>query len=247
MVSTYEAMLSEIEGLLVDGPDTSGTRKILRMLGGPEYAPEILEGIRLWNEYLPKSEELPYTQGQRYLHFLWDAFDKLPLCMSIPFAVPFRRLLAKKLFARCGKNFICEEGCRFNFGQNLEVGDDVIFNRGSYFDSKGGIVFGHFSAVAENVKIFSHSHGEADHTVRSYAKVTVGDYVKIYAGATVLPGVTLGAQSIVAANSLVSKDVAANMLVAGTPAREIRPRHNDGRQGTELNHYWLAKRAFQDE
>lgn len=241
----YEIMLSEIQDIVFKGPDTEGTRRILQLIGGPDYSPEILESMKLWNEYLPKAQEIPYSQGQRYLHFLWDAFDKLPICVSIPFAVPFRRILASRLFARCGKNFICEENCRFNFGQNLEVGDNVMFNRGCFFDTKGGITFGNFSAAAEYVKIFTHSHGEADHMSRAYARVVIEDFAKIYAGATILPGVTVGAQAIVAANSMVAHDVPENTVAAGDPAKIIRERHNEGRTGMQLNHYWLVDKAFQ--
>jgi acetyltransferase-like isoleucine patch superfamily enzyme len=245
MTSPYELMLSEIQDIVSKGPDTTGTRRILHLIGGPDYSPEILEGMRLWNEFLPKAEELPYTQAQRYLHFLWDTFDKLLLCISIPFAVPFRRILASKLFAKCGKNFICEENCRFNFGHNLEVGDNVMFNRGCYFDTKGGITFGNFVAAAEYVKIFTHNHGEADHMTRTYGRVVIKDFAKIYAGATILPGVTVGTQAIVAANAMVAKDVPENMVAAGTPAKIIRARRDEGHTGQQLNHYWLADKAFQ--
>jgi acetyltransferase-like isoleucine patch superfamily enzyme len=247
VTSAYEIILSEIQDIVSKGTDTAGTRRILHLIGGPDYPAEMLEGIRLWNEFLPKAEEMPYTQGQRYLHFLWEAFDRLPLCVSIPFAIPYRRILASKLFAKCGKNFICEENCRFNFGQNLEVGDNVMFNRGCYFDTKGGITFGNFTAAAEYVKIFTHSHGEADHMARTYAKVVIEDFAKIFAGVTILPGVTVGAQAIVAADSMVAKDVPKNMVAAGTPAKTIRVRRNEDRTDLQLNHYWLAGKAFQTE
>jgi len=243
----HKIILSEIENIISQGLDTEGARRILKLIGGPDYAPEILESIKLWTDFLPKAEEMPYTEAQRYLHFLWDAFDKLPLSISIPFAVPFRRILASKLFAKCGKNFICEENCHFNFGNNLEVGDNVMFNRGCYFDAKGGITFGNSSATAEYVKIFTHSHGEADHMSRTYGKVVIGDFAKIYAGSTILPGVTVGAQAIVAANSMVAHDVPENTVVAGDPAKFLRERHNEGRTGSQLNHYWLAGKAFQKE
>lgn len=243
----YDTILADIEAIVSKGPDTDGVRQILRLIGGPDYSPDMLEPMRLWNESLPKAEDIPYTQAQRYLHFLWDAFDKLPICVSIPFAIPYRRIIASKLFARCGKNFICEENCRFNFGQNLEVGDDVMFNRGCYFDTKGGIRFGNYTAAAEYVKIFTHSHCEDDHAVRTYQNVVIQDFAKIYAGATILPGVTVGIQAIVAAQSLVTQDVPENMVAGGVPAKTIRPRANKNRSGRELNHYWLARRAYQEE
>jgi acetyltransferase-like isoleucine patch superfamily enzyme len=122
-----------------------------------------------------------------------------------------------------------------------------MFNRGCYFDTKGGITFGNFTAAAEYVKIFTHSHGEADHMARTYAKVVVEDFAKIFAGVTILPGLTVGAQAIVAADSMVSKDVPKNMVAAGTPAKTIRVRRNEDRTDLQLNHYWLAGKAFQTE
>ena len=64
-------------------------------------------------------------------------------------------------------------------------------------------------------------------------------------GATIFPGVAVGTQAIVAANAMVVKDVPENMLAAGTPAKIIRPRRDEGHTGQQLNHYWLADKAFQ--
>ncbi len=244
-VPLYDKILGEVSKIVAAGLDAPGTRRILNLVGGPDYSPEMLEGVRLWNEYLNKSDEIPYTPEQRYLHFLWDAFDKLPICVSIPLAVPFRRILAGKLFAHCGKNFICEEGCRFNYGHQLRVGDNVMFNRGCFFDTKGGISFGDFSCATENVKIFTHNHGESDHMERTYAPVVISDFAKLYTGCTILPGVTVGRQALVGAESLVTKDVPENMLVAGVPAKPVRPRNTQGLDGEQLNHYWLKNRLFQ--
>jgi hypothetical protein len=64
---------------------------------------------------LPMIDEVGYTQPQRYMHFLWDALDKLPISIIVGFSIPFRRILAKRLFARRDRNFIAEENVRFNF------------------------------------------------------------------------------------------------------------------------------------
>ena len=52
--------------------------------------------------------------------------------------------------------------------------------------------------------------------------IVVGDYVWIGAGAIILPGVTIGEGAVVAAGSVVTKDVAARMVVAGNPAKPLR-------------------------
>ena len=107
------------------------------------------------------------------------------------------------------------------------------------FRSKGGIELGNFVALAEDVRIFTHSHSESSHMEREYHKVVIEDYAKIYAGATILPGVTVGKEAIVASGSMVTHDVPPNMVVAGSPAKVIRERKSEGKHGDELDHLWL--------
>ena len=75
----------------------------------------------------------------------------------------------------------------------------------------------------------------------------IKDFAKIYAHAMILPGVTVGEQAIVAAKSLVSKDVEPNTVVAGIPAKVLRERKTDGRMGEELNHIYFCDSAFQKD
>ena len=231
--------LEEITGILDGGLNARGAQLILKILDGPPYSEELLEELVLYSELLPLGQESPFTREQRYLHFLWDAFDKLPVCLYATFGILFRRLIAERLFRKCGVGFIAEENCRFNFGQNIEVGDFVFFNRGVFIDSKGGVVIGHRVALTENVQIFTHTHSESTHTLREYHPVIIKDYAKIYTGATIFPGVTIGEEAIVAAHSVVMKDVEPGMLVAGTPAQAIRPRKKEGKSGDDLDHLWL--------
>ncbi len=231
--------LEEIKAIFDDGLDAAGTQRILKILDGPPYARELLEELALYSELLPLGQENPFTREQRYLHFLWDAFDKLPICLYATFGILFRRLIAERLFRKCGAGFIAEEHCRFNFGQNIEVGDFVFFNRGVFVDSKGGVAIGNHVALTENVNIFTHTHSESSHIVREYRPVIIRDYAKIYTGATIFPGVTIGEQAIVAANSLVTKDVPPNTLVAGSPAQVVRERKTEGKAGEDLDHLWL--------
>ncbi|MCP8317493.1 MAG: acyltransferase [archaeon] len=239
--------LSVIEQIVNASVDTRGAVHILEFMGASAFPTEILEEIRLYSEYLPKAQELTFTREQRYLHFLWDALDKLPISVAVNFAIPFRRIIAKRLFKKCGKNFIAEENVRFNFGQNLELGNDVFMNRGVYLDAKGGIILGDFVALAEGVEIYTHTHSESEHSKRSYSRVVIKDFAKIYAHAMILPGVTVGEQAVVAAKSLVSKNVEPNMVVAGIPAKVIRERKTNGRMKGELDHIWFYDSAFQNE
>jgi len=238
--------LETIERIIRTGIDEEGAAKTLTLMGVSNFPMETLTGMRLYSEVLPKAAEYGFTNSQRYLHFLWDALDKSPICLNVDFAIPFRRMLAGALFKKCGKNFIAEENCRFNFGQGIELGDNVFFNRGVFIDSKGGLAVGDGVGFAENVQIFTHSHSESDHEIRSYAKVTIGNYALIFSGAVILPGVVIGDEAIISARSLVVHDVEPGMVVSGSPAQPVRKSHSDGRRLSELNHVWLANSSFQD-
>jgi acetyltransferase-like isoleucine patch superfamily enzyme len=163
----------------------------------------------------------------------------------VDFSFPFRRMIAERLFKRCGERFNAEQNVQFNFGQNLEVGSDVFINRNVFLDSKGGIELGDSVGLGENVIVFTHTHSESVHSERSYGKVTIGAYAKIYSASMILPGVIVGEQAIVAAKSMVVHDVPPNVVVAGTPATVIRERRNEGRNGSDLEHIWLKDGAFQ--
>ncbi|MDQ7831065.1 MAG: acyltransferase [Desulfovibrionaceae bacterium] len=239
MADVFDQMLARIRKIIDAGIDADATMRVLEILEAPYVSEGILENARLYSETLPKAEERPFTPTERYMHFLWDAFDKLPLCLIVPFSIPFRRILAERLFGACGRAFVCEENVRFNFGQFLRVGDNVFFNRGVFLDTKGGVEIGDSAALAEDVRIFTHGHDEASHMTRSYAPVRIGAYAKIYAGATLMPGVTVGEQAIVASGAVVTHDVPPNMVAAGIPAKVIRERRTGGRSGDELEHIWL--------
>lgn len=239
--------LLAIKGILDSGLDASGACEVLELLGAGSLSSDILSELKLYSECLPAVDKAGYTAPQRYMHFLWDALDKLPISIIVDFSIPFRRMLAKRLFARCGCNFIAEENVRFNFPQNLEVGDDVFLNRGVFLDTKGGVTLGNYVGLAEDVQIFTHKHSESDHTLRKYEKVVLKDFVMVNSGAMILPGVTIGEQGIVAARALVHDDVPPNAVVGGVPAKVLRDRRTEGRSGKELNHIWLRKSAFQDE
>ena len=238
--------LDEFLKLCDDGMNCDNAAKAMRLLGIDGYDAEDLASFRLWSDYLPLTEEHPFTEEQRNYHILWEAVDMTLLGMNCDFSVPYRRAIAEKLFKRCGKGFICYDRCRFNLGQNIEIGDYVSINSGAYIDSKGGVEIGDYTMFAENVNIFTHSHGEENHMERTYKKVVIGPYTMLYVNCLILPGVTTGKGSIVAARSVVSHDVPEYTMVAGTPAKEVRKRLIPEGGIENTNHYMLRNRAFQE-
>lgn len=240
-------LLDELAGIIKTGLDAKKTASVLYRIGCPVPEESLLAEIRLYSDYLPIANEYPFTDDQRYLHFLWEAMERSPLCLATNFSFPFRRMIAKKLFRKCGKNFCCENGVRFNFGQFIEVGDNVFMNAGTFIDSKGGVTIGNSVGIGEYVRILTHTHSESNHEERTYGRVFIGDYVKIYSGAMIFYGIKVGDQAIVAAGAVVTKDVPANHVVAGIPAEVIRERHTEGKHREQLNHRWLFEGAFQQD
>lgn len=110
------------------------------------------------------------------------------------------------------------------FGRGTKVGKGVFINFGCTFLDQGGIEIGDGVFLAPDVKILTETHPE-DPSVRHTLirkPVKIGRNVWIGAGAMILPGVTVGANSIIAAGAVVTKDVAPDSIVAGVPAKFVR-------------------------
>lgn len=244
-MSVIDEKLKIFQQLADDGMSAKNTVKAFELIGINGYDEELVKTFKLWGDYMPMSDEDPYTEEQRNLHILWDSIDRVPLGVNCAFAVPFRTIIAKKLFKKCGDGFVANEGCRFNYGHRIEVGENVSWNSGCFIDSKGGVKMGNFAMLTEYVKIFTHSHSEHDHMQREYNGVEIGDYAKVYTNATILPGVKLGTGAVVATGAIVTKSVDDFMLVSGVPARVQRARKFDGEKHEEMNQYMMKNKLFQ--
>lgn len=117
--------LEKFEKLVKNGMDVAGVQESLKLIGAPVYDEDTLAELTLYSDLLPMGEQDPYTQEQRFLHFLWEAIDKVPLGIDAEFAIWYRQIIAKKLFKKCGKGFIAHERCQINFGHHIEVGNYV--------------------------------------------------------------------------------------------------------------------------
>lgn len=241
-----EQKLETMKNLMAASVTAESASCMLRELGLTYTAPEIT-AVRLWTDYMPLYDECSYTEEQHCLHVIWEMLDRTLWGINCAFAIPFRQMLAARLFKRCGVGFVCAEGCRFNFGNRIELGDNVSWNAGVYVDAKGGVTMDDYAMLTENVKIFSHNHSEVDHMQRTYRPVRVGAYAKLYTACTILPGVTVAEGGMVATGAIVTKDVPAYTLVAGIPAKPQRERAVKTADPTVYNQYMLKDRLFQVE
>ena len=110
------------------------------------------------------------------------------------------------------------------FGKNLRLGRDVFINMGCRFQDTGGITIGDGSLIGHGSTLTTLDHA-IDPNRRADmvpAPIELGRNVWLGAAVTVVPGVTIGDGAIVGAGAVVTKDVPANAIVAGVPAKLIR-------------------------
>lgn len=105
---------------------------------------------------------------------------------------------------------------------NVRIGKRVIIMSGCLMMSAGGITIDDDAQIAANVQLISNNHDLQDRMIITCKPVYIGRRAWIGAGATILPGVSIGENSVVGAGSVVTHDVAPNTIVAGNPARVIR-------------------------
>ena len=117
-------------------------------------------------------------------------------------------------------------------GKNLKIGKYVFINSGCRFQDQGGITIGDGALIGHNVVMATINHGLAPekHGDNIPAPIVLGRNVWIGANATILPGVTIGDNAVIAAGAVVTKDVPANVVVAGVPAKIMKSVLEEGEQ-----------------
>ncbi len=111
-----------------------------------------------------------------------------------------------------------------DYGQNIKVGKNVFINSGCCFQDQGGIEIGDNVLIGQQVVIATINHDLTPSKRANMfpAPVKIGNCVWIGAHATILSGVTIGDNAVIAAGAVVTKDVPANVIVGGVPAKIIK-------------------------
>jgi len=121
-------------------------------------------------------------------------------------------------------SFMCFPPFYTDFGKNITIGKNVFFNTGCSFQDRGGITIGDGSMLGMNVTIATLNHGLSleERNTTYPSPVVIGKNVWVGSNATILPGVTIWDNAVVAAGAVVTKDVEENTVVAGIPAKVIK-------------------------
>lgn len=127
--------------------------------------------------------------------------------------------------AELGKDVAFFKGAIINDGYNVRIGNNVGIGNYVVVWGSGGVTIGNDTLIAANSVITSDGHDVSSKLYREsshVAPVKIGNNVWIGAGVIVLPGVTIGDNAIVAAGSVVNKNVNMNTIVGGVPAKFIK-------------------------
>ena len=109
----------------------------------------------------------------------------------------------------------------------VKIGGNVFINSNSLLMARGGITIEDDVMIAANVQLLSNNHDEYDRQVLTCKPIHIKKGAWIGAGASILPGVTIGENAIVGAGAIVTKDVGDCEVAVGIPARVVKTLDKD--------------------
>lgn len=146
------------------------------------------------------------------------------------------------LLGKAGKNAWINAPFHCDYGYNIEVGDNFFANYGLTILDVAKVVIGDNAQIAPNVSIYTAGHPvhpDSRNSGYEYGiPVTIGDNVWIGGDVVILPGVTIGSNSIIGAGSVVTKDVPEWVIAAGNPCKVVRKITEEDRK------YYYKDREF---
>lgn len=138
--------------------------------------------------------------------------------------------MMQEMFAECGDNVFIQRPVYANWGgRHVHLGSNIYMNFNTTLVDDGHIYIGDWTKFGPNVTVATPGHPilpslrQGAGRVLQYNKdVHIGSCVWVGAGAVILPGVTIGDNSVIGAGSVVTRDIPANVVAVGNPCRVIR-------------------------
>lgn len=144
------------------------------------------------------------------------------------FGLLIRYLLVKNLSKKCGDNVSIQPNVFLFNLQNISFGTNISIHPMCYIDGAGAIEIDDNVSIAHSSTIISSNHTWQDislpikYNKETHSKVTIKEDVWIGCGCRILAGVTIANRAVIAAGSVVNKDVETNSVYAGVPAKFIK-------------------------
>lgn len=138
-----------------------------------------------------------------------------------------RAAILKQLLGSIREAFCIEPPFQCDFGSNIHIGSHFYANVGCVMLDCANITIGNHVYLAPNVHLYTVNHAvniqQRDAGYEYAQPITICDHVWIGGNTTILPGVTIGENSIIGAGSVVTKDIPPNVTAAGNPCRMLKP------------------------
>jgi acetyltransferase-like isoleucine patch superfamily enzyme len=135
-----------------------------------------------------------------------------------------QRLMSKLTGEQVDESFMLFPPFYTDFGKNIHIGKNVFINSCCNFQDQGGITIKDGALIGHKVVLATINHGYAPEKrqLNYPAPIVIGQNVWVGSNVTILQGVTIGDDAIIAAGAVVTKDVAPGTIVGGIPAKFIK-------------------------
>ena len=142
--------------------------------------------------------------------------------LATPFSKEYFSLMKELFYNQIGENSIIYNQLTVVRPKNVTIGKNVTVMNGVLMMSAGGITIEDNVMIAANVQLISNNHDPYDRYVITCKPILIKEGTWIGAGATILPGVTIGKYAIIGANSIVNKNIPDYGVAVGSPAKVIK-------------------------
>lgn len=140
--------------------------------------------------------------------------------------IELRKKILEELFGTTNGEFYIEQPFFCSYGYNIHWGKNAYANYNLTILDNGKVTVGDNVMIGPNVQLLTACHpldaDERNALIEFTRPIKIKDNVWIGGGAVVLPGVTIGKNSVIGAGSVVTKDIPDNVVAAGNPCRVIR-------------------------
>ena len=165
-----------------------------------------------------------YSRKELFMRVLWG-FGKVIFKLSPRPCFGIRRGILRGFGAKVGENVNIYPSALIYYPWNLEIGDDSSIGEWALVYNLGRITIGERTTISQRVHLCAGTHDYQNPAMPLVKPpIKIGDQVWVCADAFIGPSVSIGARAIVAAASVVVKDVSTGTIVGGNPAKYIKER-----------------------
>ncbi|WP_294477585.1 sugar O-acetyltransferase [uncultured Bacteroides sp.] len=182
--------------------------------------------IEYFKEYVKTRKALDTEEIHRVMDEMGNEARRITFRLNTTYHTPdeVRDLLSELFGYRVSQSLRVFPPFYTDFGKNIIVGEGVFINACCHFQDHGGVTIGDGCQIGHNVVFATLNHilSPEERKFTHPAPIILGNNVWIGSNSTILQGVTIGDNAVVGAGAVVTKDVPANTVVGGVPAKFIK-------------------------